>query len=200
MTHLILVAYILWVTTLRVWTPPLRVQITMTSISPTNRLSYRKPNKWVNAGCVIYSPWFLNLTVLKEFTRYISWWEGLGTDRYEPISRVIIWSSADWAGRQVVGSLVLLCVIPTLFTLIDMQLSSVKIPCSIVIFVSFRSNEKFPRLSIADTTSKMTLILGLATSNCTSATTLPGLEDNDRVSNLKSPWFWFLKSDCRKSV
>jgi len=79
-----------------------------------------------------------------------------------------------------------------------MQLISVKIPCSIVIFVSFRSNEKFPRLPIADTTSKMTLMLGLATSNWTSATTLPGLEDNDRVSNLKSLWFSFLKSVCRR--
>lgn len=45
-----------------------------------------------------------------------------------------------------------------------------------------------------DTTSDTTLILGLATSNCTSATTLPGLQDNDRVSNLQSLKFWFLNS------
>ena len=116
-----MIAFIRWVPTLRVWTPPLRVQINMTSFFPTNHLSHRRPNKWVKAGCPIYNPWFLNLTVFKEFTRYIIWWQRLGADRYEPISRIIIWCSADWAGWQVVGSLLLLCVIPTLFTLIDIK-------------------------------------------------------------------------------
>lgn len=137
----------------------------------------------------------------KEFTGHITWWRRLGADGYEPISRTINRCSTDWAGWSVVGSLVLLCVMPTPFTLIvkkSMQLSSVTIPASIVIFVSFRSSEKFPRLSIGDTTSKMTLILGLATSSCTSATTLPGLEDKVGVSNLQSVWFWFLESICRR--